>query len=74
MDIEVSILTKKDIVKRLCPRGNMLHCFREGYLALQQHFQGQGDLDAVDGPKAGIAIGTTVGAIWLIGLFFFTLL
>jgi hypothetical protein len=52
----------------------MLNFFREGFLALQQHFQGQGDLDAVDGLKAGIAIGTTVGAIWLIGLFLFTLL
>jgi hypothetical protein len=52
----------------------MLNFFREGFLALQQHFQGRGDLNVVDGLKAGVAIGSTVGAIWLIGLFLFTLL
>jgi hypothetical protein len=52
----------------------MLNFFREGFLALQQYFQGRSDLDAVDGLKAGVAIGVTVGAIWLIGLLLFTLL
>jgi len=53
----------------------MLNFFREGFLALQQHFQGRRDLDAVDDLKAGMAIGaTTVGTIWLMGLLLFTLL
>lgn len=52
----------------------MLNFFREGFLALQQHLQGRPDLDAVDGLKAGMAIGTTAGAIWFIGLLLFALL
>jgi hypothetical protein len=72
MDGSTSI--NKDIVREIAPRSNLHDCFREGFLALQQHFQGRRDLDAVDGLKAGIAIGTTVGTIWLMGLFLFALL
>jgi hypothetical protein len=52
----------------------MPNFFREGFLALQQHFQGQGDLDAVDGLKAGIVVGILVGLVWLIAQLLFALL
>jgi len=72
MDGSTSI--NKDIVRGIAPGGNMLNFFREGFLALQQHLQGRRDLDAVDGLKADMAIGTMAGAIWLIGLLLFALL
>lgn len=52
----------------------MLNFFGEGFWALQHHFQGREDLDAVDGLKAGVAIGVTAGLIGLIGLLLFALL
>jgi hypothetical protein len=52
----------------------MSNFIREGFFALQQYFQGRRDLDAVAGFKAGVAIGVTIGAIWLIGLLLFVLL
>lgn len=52
----------------------MLSLFGEGFLALQRHFRGRDNLDAVDDFKVGIAISVTVGVVWLIGPLLFTVL
>lgn len=38
LDMEAAISIKRDIVEECCPRSVMLNFFREGFLALQRHF------------------------------------
>ena len=52
----------------------MLNFIQEGFLVLQQHFQGREDLDAVDGFKAGVVVGVLNGLVWLVAQLIFALL